>query len=68
MYFSSEGGINSKIPKCHQAYFRKLASIKHFVLGLAQSLIRHHHVAELLVPSSHMAPQSRNQLVSGKCL
>ena len=50
MYLSCEGGINSKIPKCHQAYFRKLASIKHFVSGLTQPLIRHYHMAELLVP------------------
>lgn len=49
-YFSSEGGINSKIPKCNQAYFRKLESIKHFVSGLTQPLIRHYHMAELLVP------------------
>lgn len=49
MYFSSEGGINSRIPKCHQAYFRKLDSIKRFVRGLTQallSLIRHYHMAE----------------------
>lgn len=67
MYFSSEGGVNSRIPKCYQAYFRKLDSIKRFVPGLTQallSLIRHYHMAD----PSHTAPQGRNQLVSGKCL
>lgn len=61
VYFSPEGRINSGIPICHRAYFRKLESIKHFVPALTQallSLIKHDHRAEL-------SEQPRKLLVPG---